>query len=49
MSIFDREVLSPIKNAMDGKILQVPTHLERFNDIVYNKKNINTVIAGGTG
>ena len=49
MSIFQKEVLDPVRNAMDGKILQIPTHLERFKDIVSIKKGIYTVVAGGTG
>ena len=49
MSIFQKEVLDPVRNAMEGKILQIPTHLDRFKDIVSIKKSIYTVVAGGTG
>ena len=49
MSIFEEEVLNPVRNAMEGKILQIPTHLDRFKDIVSIKKNIYTVIAGNSG
>ena len=49
MSIFQKEVLDVVKNAMEGKTLQIPLHLERVKDVFAIRKNIYTVLGGGTG
>jgi hypothetical protein len=49
MSIFTTEVLNPIEEAMNGKTLQIPIHLDRVKEIFAIRKNIYTVILGGSG
>jgi len=49
MSIFTTEVLNPIEEAMSGKTLQIPIHLDRVKEIFAIKKNIYTTVIGGTG
>lgn len=49
MSIFTNEVLNPIEEAMNGKTLQIPIHLDRVKEIFAIRKSIYTVILGGTG
>lgn len=49
MSVFQREVLDPVRQAMDGKILQIPIHLSRVGDIIAIRKSIYTLLGGNTG
>ena len=49
MSVFQKEVLSLVRSAMDGNILQIPLHLDRVKDVFSIRKNVYTVIAGNTG
>lgn len=49
MSIYKREVLDPIADALNGNVLQIPTHLERVNDIISIRPSIYTLIGGNTG
>lgn len=49
MSTFSREVLKPVKDALDGKVLQVQFHLERFNEVTSMRKAVYTLIGGNTG
>lgn len=49
MSIFEREVLNPVRDAIDGNVLQIPLHLDRVKDVFAIRKNVFTAIGGGTG
>ena len=49
MSVFQEEVLNPIEDAMEGRVLKVPIHLDRVKDVLSIRKKIYTVVAGGTG
>ena len=49
MSIFEREVLQPIRGALDGNPIQIPFGLDRVNDIFSIRKSIYAVIYGNTG
>ena len=49
MSIYQKEVLNPIRDALDGNIKQIPLHLERVKEVFSIRKSIYTGIIGGTG
>lgn len=49
MSVFEKEVMVPVKDAMEGRVLQIPIHLERVKGVFSIRKKIYTVVAGGTG
>ena len=49
MSVFQKEVLSLVRSAMDGNILQIPLHLDRVKDVFSIRKNVYTIIGGNTG
>jgi len=49
MSTFEREVLRNVRDAMDGKVMQIPLHLDRVGEIFAIRKNVYTLIGGGTG
>lgn len=49
MSIFEKEVLQPVRDALDGKVLRIPIHLERVSEILSLRKNIYTIVGGNTG
>ena len=49
MSAFEKEVMVPVKDAMEGRVLQIPIHLERVKGVFSIRKKIYTVVAGGTG
>ena len=49
MSIFEREVLQPIRGALDGNPIQIPFGLDRVNDVISIKKSIYTIVMGNTG
>src|SRR5690554_1264132 len=49
MSIFEKEVLQPVRDALDGKVLRIPIHLERVSEVLSLRKNIYTIVGGNTG
>ena len=49
MSIFEKEVLVPVREALDGQPIQIPFGLDRVNDIISIKKSIYTIVMGNTG
>jgi hypothetical protein len=49
MSVFDDEVLAPVLRAREGKVLQIPVHLDRVKDVVSIKQKIYTALGGGSG
>ena len=49
MSIFEKEVLFPVREALDGQPIQIPFGLDRVNDIISLKKSIYTIVMGNTG
>lgn len=49
MSIFEKEVLKPIQDAMSGNMHQVPIHLSRVQDVISIRKAIYTLVGGNTG
>ena len=49
MSIFEKEVLVPVREALDGQPIQIPFGLDRVNDIISLKKSIYTIVMGNTG
>jgi len=49
MSVFQSEVLNLVQAAREGRIQQLPLHLQRMNDHVSLRKNIYTLVGGNTG
>jgi hypothetical protein len=49
MSVFTKEVLNPVQEAMEGRIGQIPIHLDRVKDVIAIRKSIYTLIGGNTG
>ena len=49
MSIFTTEVLNPIEEAMNGKTLQIPIHLDRVKEFLSIRKSIYTIVGGNPG
>lgn len=49
MSIFQREVLNPVRDAIDGKVVQIPISLDRISNYLSIRQSIYTLIGGNTG
>lgn len=49
MSVFQEKVLGPAEDALCGRIVSVPIHLNRVDDMISIRKKVYSLFSGGTG